>query len=36
MLVYDPAARITAREALRHPFFLMPFDELGQEINENQ
>ncbi|KAK4520208.1 medium-chain fatty acid-CoA ligase faa2 [Mucor velutinosus] len=36
MLVYDPAARITAREALRHPFFLIPFDELGQEIEENR
>ncbi|KAI8647456.1 kinase-like domain-containing protein [Parasitella parasitica] len=36
MLVYDPAARITAREALRHPFFLIPFDDLGQEIDEGR
>ncbi|CAO0789527.1 unnamed protein product [Mucor circinelloides] len=36
MLVYDPAARITARDALRHPFFLISFDELGREIDENR
>ncbi|KAI8327136.1 kinase-like domain-containing protein [Choanephora cucurbitarum] len=34
MLVYDPDARITAREALRHPFFMINFDEFGREIEE--
>lgn len=32
MLVYDPTDRTTAREALRHPFFMISFDEHGQEI----
>jgi dual-specificity kinase len=32
MLVYDPASRISAREALRHPFFMINFNDLGQEI----
>ncbi|GAA5808174.1 hypothetical protein MFLAVUS_001558 [Mucor flavus] len=35
MLVYDPSLRITAREALRHPFFMMRFDDLGRETEEN-
>ncbi|KAI8094744.1 kinase-like domain-containing protein [Thamnidium elegans] len=35
MLVYDPSLRITAREALRHPFFMMRFDDLGREIEEH-
>ncbi|OBZ86430.1 Dual specificity protein kinase lkh1 [Choanephora cucurbitarum] len=34
MLVYDPDARITAREALRHPFFMINFDEFGRETEE--
>ncbi|RCI01403.1 dual specificity protein kinase kns1, partial [Rhizopus stolonifer] len=34
MLVYDPEARITAREALRHPFFMINFDEFGREIED--
>ncbi|KAI9272429.1 kinase-like domain-containing protein [Helicostylum pulchrum] len=35
MLVYDPSLRITAREALRHPFFMMRFDDLGREIEDH-
>jgi dual-specificity kinase len=34
MLVYDPAHRITAREALRHPFFMIPFDKYGYELGD--
>ncbi|EIE88670.1 hypothetical protein RO3G_13381 [Rhizopus delemar RA 99-880] len=33
MLVYDPSKRISAREALRHPFFMINFDEWGREIS---
>ncbi|KAG1465817.1 hypothetical protein G6F56_004811 [Rhizopus delemar] len=33
MLAYDPNQRISAREALRHPFFMVNFDEWGQEIS---
>ncbi|KAG0801520.1 hypothetical protein G6F22_001170 [Rhizopus arrhizus] len=33
MLVYDPNKRISAREALRHPFFMINFDEWGREIS---
>ncbi|KAI7882682.1 kinase-like protein [Lichtheimia hyalospora FSU 10163] len=32
MLTYDPNKRITAREALRHRFFHIDFDEFGREI----
>ncbi|KAI9322390.1 kinase-like domain-containing protein [Dichotomocladium elegans] len=32
LLTYDPAKRITAREALRHFFFRIEFDEYGREI----
>ncbi|KAI7907414.1 kinase-like domain-containing protein [Cokeromyces recurvatus] len=35
MLVYDPTERITAREALRHPFFMINFDNYGYEIKYN-
>ncbi|KAI8377781.1 kinase-like domain-containing protein [Radiomyces spectabilis] len=34
MLVYDPAQRITAREALRHPFFHVSVDDQGRELVE--
>lgn len=27
MLVYEPSQRISARDALRHPFFHMVYDE---------
>ncbi|RCH87542.1 hypothetical protein CU097_011231, partial [Rhizopus azygosporus] len=32
MLIYDPNQRTSAREALRHPFFMIQFDEWGREI----
>lgn len=32
MLMYDPSKRITARQALRHPFFQIDFDNYGREI----
>ncbi|CDH51957.1 cmgc clk protein kinase [Lichtheimia corymbifera JMRC:FSU:9682] len=32
MLMYDPSKRITARQALRHPFFQIDFDKYGREI----
>ncbi|KAI9319988.1 kinase-like domain-containing protein [Dichotomocladium elegans] len=32
MLTYDPAKRITAREALRHRFFHIDFDQYGDEV----
>ncbi|ORE21429.1 kinase-like protein [Rhizopus microsporus] len=32
MLVYDPNQRTSAREALRHPFFMIQFDEWGREL----
>ncbi|KAF7731770.1 dual specificity protein kinase kns1 [Apophysomyces ossiformis] len=35
MLLYDPNERITAREALRHPFFHIDFDEYGRFSEEN-
>ncbi|KAG0165840.1 dual specificity protein kinase kns1 [Apophysomyces sp. BC1034] len=35
MLLYDPNSRITAREALRHPFFHINFDEYGRVIEES-
>ncbi|KAI9352347.1 kinase-like domain-containing protein [Pilaira anomala] len=35
MLVYDPSLRISAREALRHPFFMIQFDGLGREIESS-
>ncbi|KAI8881692.1 kinase-like protein [Backusella circina FSU 941] len=34
MLVYDPAHRISAREALRHPFFMIQFDKYGYELGD--
>lgn len=33
LLVYDPADRISAHEALKHPFFHVQLDEHGREIN---
>lgn len=33
MLVYDPERRITPRQALRHPFFKIRFDENGDVID---
>ncbi|KAI9246464.1 kinase-like domain-containing protein [Phascolomyces articulosus] len=33
MLTYDPAKRITARDALRHRFFHIEFDKYGREMN---
>lgn len=35
MLVYDPANRLSAREALRHPFFMIQFDDFGREIMDD-
>ncbi|CEI98634.1 Putative CMGC/CLK protein kinase [Rhizopus microsporus] len=32
MLIYDPNQRTSAREALRHPFFMIQFDEWGREL----
>ncbi|ORY02722.1 kinase-like protein [Basidiobolus meristosporus CBS 931.73] len=32
MLTYDTAQRITAREALNHPYFSIQFDDRGEEI----
>ncbi|KAK9711916.1 serine threonine protein kinase CMGC group [Basidiobolus ranarum] len=32
MLIYDTSQRITAREALRHPYFTIQFDEGGNEV----
>ncbi|KAI7869018.1 kinase-like domain-containing protein [Spinellus fusiger] len=32
MLVYDASERISAREALRHPFFQLTFDDYGREM----
>ncbi|RIB13561.1 kinase-like domain-containing protein [Gigaspora rosea] len=32
LLLYDPEERISARDALRHPFFYMTFDEEGRQI----
>ncbi|CAG8638330.1 16795_t:CDS:2 [Funneliformis caledonium] len=32
LLLYDPNERISARTALRHPFFYMLFDEEGRQI----
>ncbi|KAI9267444.1 kinase-like domain-containing protein [Sporodiniella umbellata] len=32
MLAYNPSQRVSAREALRHPFFMTHFDEWGQEL----
>ncbi|CAO3644402.1 unnamed protein product [Mucor hiemalis] len=32
MLVYDPANRLSAREALRHPFFMVLFDDSSREV----
>ncbi|RHZ75357.1 hypothetical protein Glove_216g66 [Diversispora epigaea] len=34
LLLYDPNERITARDALRHPFFYMSFDEEGRQIRQ--
>ena len=33
MLTYDPAKRISARDALRHRFFHIDFDSFGREID---
>ncbi|KAJ2963440.1 hypothetical protein NQZ79_g1488 [Umbelopsis isabellina] len=33
LLMYDPADRISAHEALKHPFFHVQLDEHGREIN---
>ncbi|CAG8698887.1 3610_t:CDS:10, partial [Ambispora leptoticha] len=32
LLHYDPAQRLTAREALRHPFFYVPYDNDGRPL----
>ncbi|CAG8522653.1 7464_t:CDS:2 [Diversispora eburnea] len=34
LLLYDPNERITARDALRHSFFYMSFDEEGRQIRQ--